>query len=513
MTIPLGTTLQNKKYILQRELGQGGFGVTYLARHQILDQVVVIKTLNDALRQDPDFLKFQHQFREEAQRLARFAHPNIVRVSDFFVENELPCIVMDFIPGQTLKERVAPRQPLPEAIALHYIRQVAAALKVVHANGLLHRDVKPQNIILRQGTHEVVLIDFGIAREFTPGITQTHTGILSAGYAPIEQYMPRAKRTPATDVYGLAATLYTLLTGEVPVAALIRNRQPLPPPRNLQPEISALTNEAVMRGMAIEPEHRPASIDAWLDLLPDSQSASLPAAIAPAPAATEPTLALAPNHNPLPAIAAVPPVPPAVSATETWAAATNDPVANLSTPARQTIALPSKPKSRLGLFAGLAVLGGLLAFGNGLLSPSSSTPPSSEQAPPAAEQAPATIPELPSITEDVQLPNLEEPPSPTLEEVPTPLVDESPSPTSDATATPTEAATPIETVTPSELVSPAESRPIAQPTPPALSEEPVVSEEVVPDYSGDQGDDDDDDDESSGSNRGRDRDKDKKKDD
>jgi len=265
-----GKTLQGGKYTLERELGRGGFGITFKATHLYLGRLVVIKTLNQELRQHPEFTKFQRQFQDEARRLAACVHPNIVRVSDFFVEDGLPYMVMDYIPGHTLDLVVFPDHPLLEAMATHYIRQIGAALQVVHQNGLLHRDVKPQNIILRQGTQEVVLIDFGIAREFTPGSTQTHTSMVSEGYAPIEQYLAQAPRTPATDVYGLAATLYAFLTAKVPVPAVLRDRVPMPEPRALQPQLSAAVSQAVMRGMAVEAHQRPATMTEWLELLPSN---------------------------------------------------------------------------------------------------------------------------------------------------------------------------------------------------------------------------------------------------
>jgi serine/threonine protein kinase len=266
----VGKKLQRGKYTLDQEIGRGGFGITFKATHHYLGQVVVIKTINEELRQHPDFVSFYRQFQDEARRLATCVHPNIVRVSDFFVEDALPYMVMDYVPGQTLDQVVFPNNPLPEATAIHYIRQISAALQVVHKNNLLHRDVKPQNIILRQGTQEVVLIDFGIAREFTPGHTQTHTNIVSEGYAPIEQYLPHAPRTPATDVYGLAATLYSLLTAKVPVAASLRDRVPMQTPRDLQPQLSIAINQAVMRGMAVEAKFRPATVAEWLALLPSA---------------------------------------------------------------------------------------------------------------------------------------------------------------------------------------------------------------------------------------------------
>lgn len=268
----VGTTLQGGKYTLNQEIGKGGFGVTYKATHEYLNQEVVIKTINQKLQKHPDFAKFQRQFQDEARRLATCSHPNIVRVSDFFVEEGLPYMVMEYIDGETLGEAfVLPNIPLPEKTAVHYIRQIAAALQVVHKNNLLHRDIKPDNIILRRETQEVVLIDFGIAREFNNGVKQTHTGMVSEGYSPIEQYLSHATRTPATDIYGLAATLYALLTGSIPLPALLRDREKMPAPRELQPHLSAAVNQAIMRGMAVEAKFRPQTVDDWLKLLPSSQ--------------------------------------------------------------------------------------------------------------------------------------------------------------------------------------------------------------------------------------------------
>ncbi len=281
MSTLIGKSLQGGKYTLDEELGRGGFGITFKATHHLLGQVVVIKTPNEEWRSDPQFADYQRKFQDEARRLAVCVHPNIVRVSDFFIEDGLSYMVMDYIPGATLDQVIIAHHPLPEALALHYIRQIGSALKVVHQNGLLHRDVKPQNIILRHSTDQVVLIDFGIAREFTPGATQTHTNLISVGYAPIEQYLAKEKRSPATDVYGLAATLYSLLTAEIPVASILRDRQPLPEPRQLRPDLSPAVNQAIIRGMAMEANYRPASVDEWLALL----SGAVPAtpAIVPPP--------------------------------------------------------------------------------------------------------------------------------------------------------------------------------------------------------------------------------------
>jgi serine/threonine protein kinase len=275
-----GTILQGGKYTLIQEIGRGGFGITFKATHQYLGHEVVMKTINERLRQNPDFAKFERQFQDEARRLATCIHPNIVRVSDFFIEAGLPYMVMEYIPGETLGDAfVLPGIALPEIKAIHYIRQIGAALQVVHNNGLLHRDIKPDNIILRQGTQEVVLIDFGIAREFNGGVRQTHTGLVTEGYSPIEQYLSQAPRTPATDVYGLAATLYALLTAQVPMPALLRDREKMPSPRELQPHLSAAVNQAVMHGMAVESRFRPATVAEWLQLLPEIRGDATPQAL------------------------------------------------------------------------------------------------------------------------------------------------------------------------------------------------------------------------------------------
>lgn len=269
MNLTTGTSLQNGKYIVNTTLGQGGFGITYRATHAYLGQPVVIKTLNYNWRYHTEFKKFGQEFIAEARRVTKCQHPNIVKVLDFFEENNLPFIVMEYIPGVTLDEMIYQHGPLSEGIAINYIHQIGSALTVVHENGLLHRDVKPHNIVRRSGSETVILIDFGIAREFTPGVTQTHTGLMSEGYAPIEQYLPQAKRTPATDVYALAATLYSLVTGKAPIAASLRDRIPLPKPRQLQPYLSHALEKAILQGLEMEAEKRPQSVEKWLEILPN----------------------------------------------------------------------------------------------------------------------------------------------------------------------------------------------------------------------------------------------------
>ncbi len=275
----IGKKLQDGKYILNQELGEGGFGRTYQATNQILNQVVVIKTFKSSSANESEVAFVRKQFLNESQRLVQCYHPNIVRFYEFFIEDDFPYIVMDYIKGKTLDRIVLPDKPLSEATAITYIKQIGEALKVVHSKGLLHRDIKPQNLILRQNKQQVILIDFGIAREFNQERLQTHTNIVSDGYAPIEQYLPKAKRTPATDIYGLAATLYTLVTAQIPIAATLRGRLTLDTPRDIQPELSERISQAIMQGMALEQDERPSNVEEWLALLPHTKEQILPESV------------------------------------------------------------------------------------------------------------------------------------------------------------------------------------------------------------------------------------------
>ncbi|MCA1992136.1 MAG: serine/threonine-protein kinase [Coleofasciculus sp. S288] len=269
-----GQKLQRGKYTIEKVLGQGGFGITYLVKDK-QGNPLVIKTLNEYLQRQYNFAKFQQDFLNEALRLAKFRHPHIVRVDEVIQEGEEWCMVMEYIDGEDLAHRVWTRGALSESEALQYIQQIGDALTLIHNHGLLHRDIKPLNIMVRNSASEAVLIDFGIAREFTPNLTQTHTQALSDGFAPIEQYDWRAKRGAYTDVYALAATLYSMLTGEIPAPSPVRAfGTPLQPPQQLNPKISDRVNQAILKGMEMKPEERPQSVAEWLTIL--GSSAILP---------------------------------------------------------------------------------------------------------------------------------------------------------------------------------------------------------------------------------------------
>ncbi|MBN3925798.1 serine/threonine-protein kinase [Nostoc sp. NMS4] len=270
-----GKSLFGGRYIIESQLGEGGIGITYLATNQ-RNQQRVIKTLKEEILNHPAWIlhrnKLRQDFRDEAVRLAVCHHPHIVQIETIFDEGNLPCMVMDYIEGEDLGQRLRRIGVLSEAEALLYIRQIGDALTLIHSKGLLHRDLKPRNIMIRIDKLEAVLIDFGIAREFVPNMIQRHTVYRTPGFAPPEQYESEAPRGEYIDIYALAATLYNLLTAVVPTSADDRRHNiNLEPPQYFNPKISNRVNQAIMCGMDLESTYRPQSVQEWLDLLgPDT---------------------------------------------------------------------------------------------------------------------------------------------------------------------------------------------------------------------------------------------------
>ncbi|MEH2354959.1 serine/threonine protein kinase [Nostoc sp.] len=271
MTWASGQKLHRDRYEIKQQLGQGNFAITYLAEDRD-GKNVVIKTLDSNLlnqlsNEDRDRLK--SGFADESRKLAICKHPNIVNVFETFNEGDLLCMVMEHIPGDNLAKIIQPRGFLPEKEALNYIQQIGKALIVVHKQGFLHRDVKPENIILRSGTHQVVLINFDLARRFIDNPVSSR-GNLVDKFTPIELYSnsPRqqARRKPWTDIYSLAATLYFLLTGKQPESAIERqdNNKRLIPPNELNDKISDRVNQAILHAMELQPDNRPETVENWL---------------------------------------------------------------------------------------------------------------------------------------------------------------------------------------------------------------------------------------------------------
>jgi serine/threonine protein kinase len=266
-----GQTLDKGKYTIERKLGQGRFGITYLTKQsdgtrwviKILDPIFLSGLAQDE-RDRQEMLLWN-----EAVKLGQCEHPNIVRMASPFKEGSIVCLPMEYLDGSSLAERSQPI--LLESKALEYVQQIGAALEVVHSKQLVHRDVRPANIFLRirDGQAEAVLTDFGLAVDVDSELSRTRTTEIMDGFSPIELYSRGNPVGAYTDVYSLAATLYELLTGVVPVSAQDRkiNGQTLVSPQEKNTEISGKTTKAILAGLALEPEKRPQFIQAWLKLL------------------------------------------------------------------------------------------------------------------------------------------------------------------------------------------------------------------------------------------------------
>lgn len=248
-----GVTLQDGKYTIKSVLGKGGFGVTYLAMQEILDRPVAIKEFyyNAA----PDITeKFRQKFIKEAKTISMLQHPGIIQIYDIFKDNGTAYYVMEYIEGVSLADMIKKNGPLPEYKAVEYITAAANALKFIHDRNITHLDVKPANIMVRKRDDKVVLIDFGVAKQYdeetNEGTTTTPVG-LSHGYSPLEQYRKNGVNTfsPQSDVYALAATLYKLLTGKTPQEAVEVMEKGLDLEPLKQHDVSVGVIEAIVNAM------------------------------------------------------------------------------------------------------------------------------------------------------------------------------------------------------------------------------------------------------------------------
>ena len=280
--LPDGTQLHQGEYIIETHLGTGAFGMTYCAREPGLERQVAIKEFfpQDCRRRGlsfvpggeweaEDLVVLQQEFYEEARRLARLKkHAGIISIYRVFKENATVYLVMEFVEGRTVREYLMDRGgKLPVSEALTIIQQAGDALKIVHGAGLLHRDLKPGNI-MRSVDGQIVLIDFGSARENLASLEMSQTEIYTPGYAAPEQHQRRAVRNASTDVYGLAATAYRILTGKRPLDAVSRAAgEPLLGVREFGEEVPEYVAAAILQGLALTPADRPQTIQDFLALL------------------------------------------------------------------------------------------------------------------------------------------------------------------------------------------------------------------------------------------------------
>jgi serine/threonine protein kinase len=247
------------QYQLVEPISSGGMATVYKAYQPALDRLVAIKVLPEYLLHQPGFLE---RFKIEAQAIARLDHPHILPVYDFGEAQRVPYLVMKYVPGGTLRDQIR-QGPLDPHEAARLIRQIAEALDHAHQQGIIHRDVKPSNILLQDGQW-VQLMDFGLAKmiESDSHITDSGVGVGTPDYMSPEQ----AQGQPVdarSDIYSLGVIVYQMLTGQLPfkadtpLAVLLKHlNEPPPSPREYNPHLSAATEHVILKALAKSPDQR-----------------------------------------------------------------------------------------------------------------------------------------------------------------------------------------------------------------------------------------------------------------
>ena len=322
MQLKTNALLQGGKYRIEKVLGSGGFGITYLGAQVALNRKVAIKEffMKEYCNRDNEtshvsvpsegskelVTRFKAKFVKEAQTIAEMENNHIIRIHDVFEENGTAYYVMEYLSGGDLSSRI-PKHGMEVDEALTYIRQIGEALGYIHSKNILHLDIKPTNIMFRH-SGEAVLIDFGISKHYDDqggGQTSSTPVGISEGYAPTEQYDREgvSSFSAATDIYSLGATLYCLLNGSRPPKASIVLNEGLP---ELPATVPTAIRQAVEKAMAPRRKDRPQNVGEFLALLADEEEATVivePVKPQPKP---KPTPKPKPNPAPTPAPAPIP---------------------------------------------------------------------------------------------------------------------------------------------------------------------------------------------------------------
>jgi serine/threonine-protein kinase len=263
----IGTVLSGR-YRLEAKLGSGGMSTVYLASDETLDRPVAVKVMHREMSEQEDQLQ---RFRQEARAVAKLSHPNVVSVIDAGEDGGYPYIVFEYVKGETLKQRIGRVGALDTQDAIAYAIEVARGLSVAHARNMVHRDIKPQNVLIDE-EGRAKLTDFGISRQLEQdGVTATGRVLGTTDYVAPEQAMGRDV-DPRSDVYSLGVVLYEMLVGQVPFhadsqvgVAMKHVNEELPDVQRRRPEVSAAVALVVERSTAKDPAERYQSIGEMID--------------------------------------------------------------------------------------------------------------------------------------------------------------------------------------------------------------------------------------------------------
>src|SRR5919112_1736186 len=275
-------TVIDNRYTLVQPLGSGGMAEVYLAHDEVLDRAVALKILRNQYADDEEFVE---RFRREAQSAASLSHPNIVSIYDRGrSEDGAYYIAMEHVQRGTLKDRIKRDGALAPDVATGVALQIADALQVAHENGVIHRDIKPQNVLVTR-TGDVKVTDFGIARAASSPLTQTSAVLGTAGYMSPEQAMGQSVG-PQSDLYSLGVVLYEMLTGELPYdaespisLAMKHVNEPPRSPREANLKIPEPLDAVTLKLLAKDPDDRYASATELADDLERLRSGLPPAAV------------------------------------------------------------------------------------------------------------------------------------------------------------------------------------------------------------------------------------------
>ncbi|NSW53043.1 MAG: SUMF1/EgtB/PvdO family nonheme iron enzyme [Anaerolineae bacterium] len=276
--------------VLERQ-GAGGMAVVYHAYDTALERDVAIKMIRTENIPESMHEQLIKRFEREAKAQAKFNHTNIVPIYDYGVINGVPYLVMEYVPGATLKERIG--IPIPHEESVRWLAPIADALAYAHERGVIHRDIKPGNILIR-GESQPVLSDFGIAKMLEGDdmhLTSTGLGVGTPGYMAPEQW--HGKVTQQTDIYALGVVLYEMVTGKKPyfaetpaAVAILQATEPLPRPTSIIPSIPDAIERVLLKALAKEPQHRYGSMREFHDVLRNLVESNETAAVHPPEAET-----------------------------------------------------------------------------------------------------------------------------------------------------------------------------------------------------------------------------------